>query len=216
MGHKSYSLSSELTKPVVVLTFLGILLFLAVLFFFCFFGSNPPPEGWEFVARPPMPLYARHIHTSYSTVGGSRKITFETNQPVERIRQFYQTRLPKHGWRIVCQTTAPSDVQDRLPLDSGDQALKLYELVAIIPGELINLHLSIKAEGHKRFVSVAEVKHALYCSPNLFTPTPIPGNSQRDINPTPDVYPGPETTRQSPTLAGDLSLFLSGIRFPQN
>jgi hypothetical protein len=196
MGYKSYSLSSELTKPVVVLTFLTIL------FFLWFFGPNPEAVEWVFVARPPMPSDARNIHTSYSSLVGSfesRTITFETDQPVEKIQQFYQTVLPKRGWHVVCQPTSPGDEQDRLPPVSVYGVLELYEPAGTIPRRQKNLSLQIKAaEGDKRVVEIVEANYQLYCPDNLLTPTPTSDNSQSVIPPTSGVYPGPETSRPIP------------------
>jgi hypothetical protein len=193
MGYKSYSLSSEITKPVVVLTFLGIL------FFLWFFGPNPEAVEWVFVASPPIPSYARNLHTSYSfysfaSRARTRTITFETNQPLEKIYQFYQAELSKHGWHVVCQPTAPGDERlDQLRLDSGDEVLELYEPLGILPRRQKNLSLHIKAaEGDMRLVEIVEAKYQLYCPDYLLTPTPTPDNSQSNITPTPGAYPGPE------------------------
>lgn len=48
------------------------------------------------------------MHVQYldgGSLGGYRIIHFETDQPAEKIQQFYRTELPKRGWRLLCTPT---------------------------------------------------------------------------------------------------------------
>ncbi len=53
----------------------------------------------------PVPPYATHVEHYGGSLPGSRTIRFQTDQPAEKIRQFYGAELPKLGWDFLCSAT---------------------------------------------------------------------------------------------------------------
>jgi hypothetical protein len=81
----------------------------SLILIFTFVRANPDPNFW-FVPALPVPTYAMHIVHSDNPLydnplGGYRIITFETDQPADKIQQFYRTELPKRGWYFLCSPT---------------------------------------------------------------------------------------------------------------
>jgi hypothetical protein len=69
-----------------------------------FLTANPDQNFW-FVPALPVPPYARHVQHYSGSLPGSRTIRFETDEPAEKIGQFYQVELPKLGWYFLCSPT---------------------------------------------------------------------------------------------------------------
>lgn len=70
-----------------------------------FLRANPDPDFW-FVPLPPIPPYAMNVENHEAgSLGGYRIIQFETDQPAEKIQQFYRAELPKRGWYHLCSPT---------------------------------------------------------------------------------------------------------------
>ncbi len=97
--------------------FLPLVLFLAcisiALVYLAFLNANPDQNFW-FVPSLPVPPYATHVEHYNGSLPGSRTIRFETDQPAEKIRQFYRLELPKLGWHFLCSATQLE--QPRCPL----------------------------------------------------------------------------------------------------
>ena len=88
--------------------FLPLVLFMACisisLAYIAFLTANPDQNFW-FVPALPVPPYATHAEHYSGSLPGSRTIRFETDQPAEKIRQFYRVELPKRGWYFLCSPT---------------------------------------------------------------------------------------------------------------
>ncbi len=88
--------------------FLPLVLFMACiaisLAYVAVLNANPDQNFW-FVPALPVPPYATHIERYSGSLPGSRTIRFETDQPAEKIRQFYGVELPKRGWYSLCSAT---------------------------------------------------------------------------------------------------------------
>ena len=70
-----------------------------------FLRANPDADFW-FIAFPPIPPSAMNVQNhDGGSLGGYRIIQFETDQPADKIQQFYRTELPKRGWYHVCSPT---------------------------------------------------------------------------------------------------------------
>ncbi len=69
-----------------------------------FLNANPDQNFW-FAPALPVPPYAEHVEHYSGSLPGSRTIRFETDQPAEKIWQFYRVELPKHGWYFLCSAT---------------------------------------------------------------------------------------------------------------
>ncbi len=88
--------------------FLPLGLFMACisisLAFIAILNANPDENFW-FVPSLPVPPYATHVEHYSGSLPGSRTIRFETDQPAEKIGQFYRAELPKPGWYFLCSAT---------------------------------------------------------------------------------------------------------------
>ena len=77
--------------------FLPLVLFMACiaisLAYVAVLNANPDQNFW-FVPALPVPPYATHIERYSGSLPGSRTIRFETDQPAEKIRQFYGWNSP--------------------------------------------------------------------------------------------------------------------------
>ena len=83
----------------------GILLLACIsipLAYVAFLNENPDQNFW-FVPRPPIPAYASHVqYLDGGSLPGSRITRFVTDQPAEKVRQFYRAELPRLGWQLLC------------------------------------------------------------------------------------------------------------------
>ncbi len=88
--------------------FLPLVLFMAcisiALAYLAFLTANPDQNFW-FVPSLPIPPYATYVEHYSGSLPGSRTIRFETHEPADKIRRFYQAQLPKHGWYFWCSAT---------------------------------------------------------------------------------------------------------------
>jgi hypothetical protein len=107
-------------------------LFIAGLVFaYTFLRANPDPDFW-FVPSLPVPSYAENIVHSYnslsdSPLGGYRIITFQTDQPAEKIQQFYRIELSKRGWYLLCSPTLLEQPGCPLGLSPNAELADAYE-----------------------------------------------------------------------------------------
>ncbi len=90
---------AELLKWLLLLACIGI-----PVAYMTFLTENPDQNFW-FVRALPVPPYATHVEHYSGSLPGSRTIRFETDQPAEKIRQFYRAELPKLGWYLLCSPT---------------------------------------------------------------------------------------------------------------
>ncbi len=72
--------------------------------YIAFLNANPDQNFW-FVPALPVPPYATHVEHYSGSLPGSRTIRFETDQPAEKIRQFYRAELAKPGWYFMCSAS---------------------------------------------------------------------------------------------------------------
>src|SRR5574342_9765 len=99
MSLSAKSLIGWLAAALVLAGISGLLTLLAIL------RANPDPGFW-FIALPPIPPYAINVENhNGGSLSGYRIIQFETDQPADKIQQFYRTELPKRGWHQVCSPT---------------------------------------------------------------------------------------------------------------
>ena len=80
---------------------------------------------WRFVARPPLPPHARHRQIDYLRGPDyddvlNRVTTFDTDQPVVAIQQFYRAALPRRGWHYLCTATATEPSCGRISAGDSD------------------------------------------------------------------------------------------------
>jgi hypothetical protein len=144
MKQKTWARLSIMIWPEVGL----MLLFAFALFFFLgILNAHPDPNFW-FVPLPPVPPYAINVENlDGGSLGGSRMIQFETGQSAEKIRQFYQAELPKHGWHYQCSATeldqpgcplvlSPSeDLADNYQCNRVSNKVCAIDVIVYKPGE---------------------------------------------------------------------------------
>ncbi len=109
--------------------FLPLVLFMAcisiALGYSAFLNANPDQNFW-FVPSLPVPPYATHVEHYSGSLPGSRTIRFETDQPAEKIRQFYRLELPKRGWYFLCSPTHLEEPGCPLGLSPGMELADAY------------------------------------------------------------------------------------------
>ncbi len=149
--------------------FLPLLLFMACisvsLAYLAFLNANPD-QGFWFVPALPVPPYATHVHYYSGSLPGSRTIRFETDQPAEKIRQFYRVEIPRLGWYFLCSAAQlerpecplvlPPNVElaDAYTREHGPLQVRAVSIWIYEPGGYVvdNLH---------RVVEVTEYRYSL-------------------------------------------------------
>ncbi len=85
-------------------------------------------QNFWFVQRPPVPPFAVHVQKlGGGSLPGSRIITFETDQPAEKIREFYQAELSRRGWSHLCSPTQIDRMDCPLGLSQGGELADAYQ-----------------------------------------------------------------------------------------
>jgi len=107
------------------------LLVTCIILFIVFLRANPDPNFW-FVPNLPVPPFAMRIMRSDmplndGSLGGYRLVTFETDQPVDTIRQFYRQELLKRGWYFLCSPTQLEEPDCPLGLSPGIELAEAYQ-----------------------------------------------------------------------------------------
>ncbi len=109
--------------------FLPLVLFMAcisiALAYLAFLNANPDQNFW-FVPSLPVPPYATHVEHYSGSLPGSRTIRFETDQPAEKIRQFYRVEVPKRGWYFLCSATQLEQPECPLVLSPNVELADVY------------------------------------------------------------------------------------------
>ncbi len=109
--------------------FLPLALFMAcisiMLAYIAFLTANPDQNFW-FVPVLPVPPYATHVEHYSGSLPGSRTIRFDTDQPAEKIRQFYGADLPKRGWYFLCSATQLEQPECPLVLSANVELADAY------------------------------------------------------------------------------------------
>ena len=100
------------------------------------------------------------------SLGGYRIIQFETDQPADKIQQFYRTELPKRGWYHVCSPTKLEqpgcplglspvvELADAYKRDDEPSTMRQIDVSIFKPGE--NL-----VDSENRLVEIVEYRYAL-------------------------------------------------------
>ncbi len=139
-----------------------LLIFYAYL---AFLNDNPDQNFW-FVRFPPVPTYAQNYRHYEGSLPGSRTIEFVTDQPAEKIRQFYRAELPKLGWHLLCSPTRleqpdcplgfspTNELADAYKRDDEPSMVRAMDVIINKPGE--NL-----VDPNKRQVEVIEYRYPL-------------------------------------------------------
>ncbi len=151
---------ADLLKWLLLLACIGI-----PVAYLIFLTENPDPNFW-FVPALPVPPYATHVQYYRGSLPGSRTIRFETDQPAEKIRQFYRAELPEPGWFFLCSATqlelpgcplvlspnvefADAYTREHGPLQVREVSIWIYE-----PGGYL-------ANNRHRVVEVTEYRYSL-------------------------------------------------------
>jgi len=116
---------------------------------------------------PPVPPSAMNVlHGDGGSLGGYRTVEFETDQPAEKIQQFYRTELPNLGWKLFCTPTQLEQSGCSLGLSSVQEladAFKRYD----DPSNMREINISIFKPGENlvnsqnRLVEVVEYHYPL-------------------------------------------------------
>ncbi len=163
-----HRLRAKITTELLRKLLLLLLILACPLSFFAylaFLNDNPDQNFW-FVPFPPVPPFAENYRHYAGSLPGSRTIEFVTDQPAEKIQQFYRIELPKRGWYLLCSPTqleppdcplglSPSDeLADAYKRDDDPSMVRAINVTMSKPG--VNL-----IDHNKRVVEVIEYRYLL-------------------------------------------------------
>ncbi len=149
----------------VLFLFLISACLLSIFGFLAFLKDNPDQNFW-FVPFPPVPPYAQNYRHFEGSLPGSRTIQFVTDQPAEKIQQFYRIELPKRGWYLLCSPTQLEQQGCPLGLTPVDELADTYKrdddpsMVRAIDVTIYKPNENL-ADPNKRLVEVIEYRYSL-------------------------------------------------------
>ena len=161
-------LSAKITTELLGKLLILLLVLACPLTFFAylaFLHDNPDQNFW-FVPFPPAPPYAENYRHFEGSLPGSRTIEFVTDQPAEKIQQFYRIELPKHGWYLQCSPTQLEHPDCPLGLSPSDELADAYKRDDE-PSMVRAINVTISKPGvnmidhNKRVVEVIEYRYLL-------------------------------------------------------
>lgn len=149
------------------LQWLLVLACISIPFAFVTFLYENPDQNFWFVPLLPVPPYATHVeYLDGGSLPGSRIIRFETDQPAERVQQFYRAQLPKLGWTFSCSPTQLEEPGCPLGLSPGVELAEAYTRHHE-PSQVRAISISIYKPGgylvgiQRRVVEVIEYRYSL-------------------------------------------------------
>ncbi len=113
-----------------------------------FLWRDNPDQNFWFVPRPPVPPFALHVQKlGPGSLPGYRITRYETDQPADMTRQFYQIELARRGWSHLCSPTqleqpncplglSPAgELADAYRPDDGSSLFQEIDITVFRPGE---------------------------------------------------------------------------------